>query len=455
MYWHIKEKNRFIPNKNEPFDTIIIQKTKEEIRSTSWSSSHPIPKTNPNEAKESINNPLMNSPIEIPSSLPSSSPLPHHHSSESPSKPIFPQPPISESFQEKKSESIYNSIESPIIDGKTGFGIVYFLYGSDSASLTKYLNEILQSADTYRRVEPGVNITLFSTDVSLVKNSMKGMSHYGTWDSLFTSIIEIPKEMQYSGRQWITRIEALALTPYALTLAVDSDTYACTPISQDLIYAAKTIDFDYAFAGHHYQYNYSVYVDGGVMLMRWTQQTKQLLREWAILQKKRSLQHLHDDQVSLVLTFLNWKKLNLTAKPGRLNYNFGTRWYPAKNQNMTDLRYEHTLVIQNEVRSIHMRTMYGSSKIICDILNDPSYVNTPRVMFVDRQTHRGLWGTKPEQKLREGFRMAFSLKDCKMKMNGTECKDMDWYARDIITPLNHTLKQSDLLEGWKRGSDQD
>ncbi|CAF3896508.1 unnamed protein product [Adineta steineri] len=316
-----------------------------------------------------------------------------------------------------------------VVDGKSGFGIVYFLYGSQD-QLQKYLKEVLQSAETYWRVEPNISIALISTDPTIIHET----------DHHFTHIVKIPQEINYSGRQWLTRIESLSLTPFMTTLAVDSDTFACTKLSDDLKLAHLSVQYDYAFTGYHNHYNKTILMDAGTMLMRWTPGTKRLLKEWAKVHKEQMTKSKQDDQVSLVLALLSAKKRNMTLKVARLDYSYGLRWYGAKGEGWINRRFEHTMVTHGEVRTIHMRAMYPSYRLICKIINEESLLTRPRLLTVDRKLHSDLYGKVSETQLRSGFQLAFSTNECAYQLNGAECRDMDWHRRDILTPLDNMLR---------------
>jgi hypothetical protein len=96
------------------------------------------------------------------------------------------------------------------------FGVVYFAYSVDASHAERYNYNSFESAKTVRFHEPDLPITLITSHPNLIPPNST---------SVFTSIKKIPKLRLWPGRQWLTRVQSLTLSPYKYTLTLDSDAF--------------------------------------------------------------------------------------------------------------------------------------------------------------------------------------------------------------------------------------
>ncbi|CAM4838806.1 unnamed protein product [Rotaria magnacalcarata] len=159
--------------------------------------------------------------------------------------------------------------------------------------------------------------------------------------------------------------------PFMTTLAVDSDSYACTDISQDLRLTEQSVNYDYAFAGYQNASIGTLIIAAGIKLIRWTTGTQKLLKEWSILTRQRMTRGHNDDQSSLMSTILIAKKRNFTIKVAKTNNACGLRWQPIISgvEEQTELMYKENTI---------WTAVFNADKAAIDELinHDPHVVDT-------------------------------------------------------------------------------
>lgn len=95
-------------------------------------------------------------------------------------------------------------------------------------------------------------------------------------------------------RQWLTRLQYLAATPFALTLALDTNVHPCEDVSA-LLDAAEREAFDFAAAsGSTGEPGLSTH--NFALMYRWSARTEALVSRWLALQLQAAV---HDDQHTL------------------------------------------------------------------------------------------------------------------------------------------------------------
>ena len=291
-----------------------------------------------------------------------------------------------------------------------------------------YLRMALFSAESMRKVEPSVPITLMTSEIPLKAQVLLLKT--------FTSITVIPKDMLYPGRQWITRAEAMRLSPYKITLAVDSDTFACTPFAKDLAKIADDLQIDIAFGGHEPRHSFPIHPDNGIIVYRNGPRLDKLLDSWT--QRMKSMLDANetdlDDQNPLKSVLLDGKS-GVTV--GRLATSIACRLRPAKNTPWTDTaearrRHDHTLIISGPVRILHMRDQELHIDNICQLINQ------------DKSERIYVWDKSKipypnAQHLSQAFQVAHSQEECD-RLLGVECVEFkDWSPQPLITKLGRHL----------------
>ena len=200
------------------------------------------------------------------------------------------------------SPSITATWAVPGQERKKGAGLLMFAYGSQ-LTLEHFLSEAGNAALSFR--QPSVNIT-----IAIVTNN-------ATVDpSLFDIHIKPREDLLFAGdpcpyghnkpscnlkarpRQWATRLYYLALSPFEVTWALDSNVACCNAAAaRSFLQGAlrsRMWGFDIASAnqafGAMYPHNWNI-------LYRWTRATSDLMRDWLMLQMRRGLGA--DDQGTL------------------------------------------------------------------------------------------------------------------------------------------------------------
>ena len=129
---------------------------------------------------------------------------------------------------------------------KAPFGILLLVYGVEEKVYRNFADQVVAAARRIKILSPEVPIALATS------------SERGDFRALFDYIIPIREDHQFTGsnyenrsdgfkRQWSTRILYLARTPFATTLAFDTNIVACRPLLPVLQVLART-SFDLAVA---------------------------------------------------------------------------------------------------------------------------------------------------------------------------------------------------------------
>ncbi|CAF4011245.1 unnamed protein product [Rotaria magnacalcarata] len=200
--------------------------------------------------------------------------------------------------------------------------------------------------------------------------------------------------------------------PFMTTLAVDSDSYACTDISQDLRLTEQSVNYDYAFAGYQNASIGTLIIAAGIKLIRWTTGTQKLLKEWSILTRQRMTRGHNDDQSSLMSTILIAKKR--VEEQTELMYKENTIWTAVFNADKAaiDELINHDPHVVDTRRAvgecpIHMLFLYGTEAhldiardllvrfplIATQIYNKPNYYgeNILHLAIVKREANMVDW----------------------------------------------------------------
>ena len=198
------------------------------------------------------------------------------------------------------SRSVTATWAVPRQEHKHGAGLLFFAYGAQ-VTLQHFLVEAGNAALSFRH--PSANIT-----IAVVTNNE-------TVDpSIFDIHIKPRRDLLFAGdpcpygpkgcnakarpRQWAPRLYYLALSPFEVTWALDSNVACCHPqLAAAFLHSAlrtRMWSFDIATAnqgvGSMYPHNWNI-------MYRWTRATSDLMRDWLMLQLRRGLGT--DDQGTL------------------------------------------------------------------------------------------------------------------------------------------------------------
>ena len=120
---------------------------------------------------------------------------------------------------------------------KAGAGLLLFAYGSDAYTLSHFLGEAAFAAQSFKAHNPELQIAVVTNNASVDR-------------TLFSHVLRPRPDLLFPGspcpyekdpakaatcttyqtrRQWATRLYYMALSPFELTWALDSNVVSCTP----------------------------------------------------------------------------------------------------------------------------------------------------------------------------------------------------------------------------------
>jgi hypothetical protein len=145
---------------------------------------------------------------------------------------------------------------------KSGAGLLLFAYG-DASTLSHFLGEAAHAARSFKEHNPEMQIAVVTNNASVDR-------------ALFSHVLRPREDLLFPGspcpyerdaakaakcsgrrRQWATRLYYMALSPFELTWALDSNAISCTPGAAGRFLAAARaspplwgLDIAHASAGH-------------------------------------------------------------------------------------------------------------------------------------------------------------------------------------------------------------
>lgn len=250
-------------------------------------------------------------------------------------------------------------------------GMLFFVYERNHTILEEFTRQAENSAYTFKKYNPGLSIGIYTTKHNKLSFPFD-----------FVGIIDdkdIPK-----GRQWSTRIQYMAKSPYEVTLAVDAGVLCCSEnVFQLLIdyYCSFSHEYDIAFNSKYALNSLSptstkFLPHNFLILYKWNATIKHLFELWYILNNK----HIHgDDQTTLYRSLQSLKLTSMQAKVGRIKNNFATAFVKANESISMPLRSTQ-LIAPGPVEIAHLRSSPSGHDSACTLYNNPKYVNKPRVM---------------------------------------------------------------------------
>ena len=187
---------------------------------------------------------------------------------------------------------------------KRGAGVLLFAYG-DPKTLGNFLQEATWAARALKQHNPTLQIAVVTNNASIDGDAF---SHHiqPRSDLLFRGSAcpyekNATKAKACNGmpRQWATRLYYMALSPFVITWALDSNVMSCTPgAASGFLDAAASSSpplwgFDIVQAnggGGFYPHNWNI-------LYAWNPRTSAMMRDWFMLQLRRGI--TTDDQSTL------------------------------------------------------------------------------------------------------------------------------------------------------------
>lgn len=144
------------------------------------------------------------------------------------------------------------------------FGVLLFAYGQSVELVRKYGTEAVQTAEALKRTNPGLPIAIATNfpNASISPGSKERLFHTPP----FALVLPIRHDhMVYPSTvrpryEWVTRAHYMALSPFELTLTLDSHTLPCT---------ADDPDEDALYGSETHRLHASAAVDGARKLRPW------------------------------------------------------------------------------------------------------------------------------------------------------------------------------------------
>ena len=180
---------------------------------------------------------------------------------------------------------------------KVGHGLLFFAYGG-TEQVEWFLQEATLAAASFRKHNPTLSIGIVSNNESVDR-------------SIFTHHVVPRQDLLFAGsscpdtcrhdklpRQWTTRLYYMALSPFAITLAFDSNVYHCPgPFAVEAVHrflrAADRTDlwgYDIAHAnGHRGVGRDKMAPHCFALIFRWNERTSAVFRDWFMLMLRRGI----------------------------------------------------------------------------------------------------------------------------------------------------------------------
>lgn len=306
-----------------------------------------------------------------------------------------------------------------------GYGLLYTVYSDSEEQVKNFLYLAVASAASYRLHSARLRIALAISHPKLLPSSHP-----------FTDVVTLPSAIVFPGRQWRTRIIALGLSPFQVTLAVDSDTFGCGDLTEALQKLHAAADFDLAANGHHPLGRGNVdaigdwFPDLGVLLYRWSPGFRSLRRAWLLvqLQQERDTDN-RDDQGTLQQAV--YKTADTRVAVGRLTTAMSCRLRPTPHAygggvwSWTNTKHWETMLLTSKVYVLHMNGGVFFASQICELVNRNA--STPRVLtYVNDMTIN-------QGQLRfESFRLAFDWQTCNRQLGGNCSPEIAFHTTEHL-----------------------
>jgi len=233
--------------------------------------------------------------------------------------------------------------------GRSGFGLMFFVYGPDVDTANKFMKQVEKSVRRIRSIEPGIKVGAYIMEGVRTTDEVK----------LFDFMGLIPSERVYGGRQWGTRIEFMMCTPFEVTLALDATAMVCEGGGlEDALeeYAKSDGKFDIAFNskyslnlkdtrnvvdksdGYFYPHNWAI-------IYTWNARIEGLFRHWSKVHsciENKSSGTGTDDQYTLFQAIRGFTKEEEGLKVGRLSNGFAAAYVESEPGMGEDKRWRAT-----------------------------------------------------------------------------------------------------------------
>lgn len=323
----------------------------------------------------------------------------------------------------------------PDQEKKSGAGILLFAYGSQ-VTLEHFLKEAGNSARSFRDVGADIKIAVVTNNATVDRK-------------LFDIHILPRKDLLFAGdpcpygankpgcnpnarpRQWMTRLYYLAMSPFEVTWALDSNSACCDPKAAAAFLrnalSTRMWGFDIATAsqGHGplYPHNWNI-------MYRWTRATSNMVRDWLMLQMRRGLGT--DDQATLFAA-MQRQRANGGLRVGQVPAPFASAFYSVRGSKFFP---RLTRPITNDVVVFHTgQNTRAGIRLACEAFNFAKGVR--RQIVIDAKN-------APMRTLR-------SAKECKAAVGARSCpfRGVGRYALEDAVFAPPLQQVSKLKMNWR------
>lgn len=250
-------------------------------------------------------------------------------------------------FRISKTSSNNPSSRLPTTAGDLRIGLLFFAYGAAENETRAYILSTVQPAVlTYKSHNPSLTIALFTS-----------LPSYQDDHFLFDHIVILPESIvpqSHHKKQWLTRLAGLALSPFDISISVDSDTFCCHPLD-DLIRAFIDGGYDFAVGSHDPVAQYMGQPDNGVFMFKQASPWLLMHGKW-LMETARLGGPTSDDQHTLSRV-LHQVVLEGEGKYGRILPAASCRLVPANGEPWPwgpERQHDQTLLLHQAVLILHL-----------------------------------------------------------------------------------------------------
>lgn len=215
---------------------------------------------------------------------------------------------------------------------KSGAGVLLFAYGAQE-TLNHFLSEATAAARSFRQLNPSLQIAVVSNNASV--DTATFTQHIKPRPDLLFAGSRCPYQRGAAAqtckgmpRQWATRLYYMAMTPFELTWALDSNSVSCTANAMTeflaAAYRSSLWGFDIAHANQH---RASMYPHNWNILYLWSPRTSALMRDWLLLQMRRGI--TTDDQATLHAAEQRARRVGSGVRVGQMPTRHAAAFYSA------------------------------------------------------------------------------------------------------------------------------
>lgn len=296
-------------------------------------------------------------------------------------------------------------------------GLVFFAYGEDNET-ARFIESVVEPvALTYKTHNPSLGIALFTPLLSFQNGR-----------SLFDRVVVLPPSVARPEpgvmRQWLTRTAGLALSPFDISISVDSDTFCCSPLD-GLVQAFVDGGYDFAVGSHDPVGHWADNPDNGVFMFKRGPAWSFMHGRW-LMESVKWGGAKSDDQHTLSL-ILRQIVVEAEGKYGRILPPASCRLVPANGETWVwgpDRQHDQTLLLHQPALIVHL----GSGSILNGMQNDwCAWMNAGRW-----KKRVAVWnhedGGFPDRadRIPVAFKMAYEEEGCSKLLRAPCIPDLGW-----------------------------